>query len=73
MTQVRIRDTGEVVSRAEFRRRHPTTIFPAVLRRDVLDEFGADPVLETPKPSPNAQRNGAVQDALGNWVQAWTA
>ena len=38
--------------------------------------LGIDPVLEAPKPEvtgyTQAVRDGVIQDANGNWVQAWT-
>jgi hypothetical protein len=75
MTQVRIRDTGEVLSTRQFRARHPNTSFPPVLDANTLDAYGADPVLPSPKPSTDrltvAYRDGVVQDANGNWVEAW--
>lgn len=74
--EIRIRETGQVVSEREFRSMHPHTSFPATLSPAILADFGADPVLEAPAPTvtqyQSAQRNGVEQDALGNWVYAWT-
>jgi hypothetical protein len=49
---------------------------PRVWTANVCDALGVDPVLESPKPAPSGDyksvvRNGVVQDANGNWVQAW--
>ena len=49
---------------------------PKVWTANVCDALGVDPVLAAPAPEPSAAyksvvRNGAVQDANGNWVQAW--
>jgi hypothetical protein len=75
MTQVRIRDTGEIVSQRQFRERHPNTSFPPVLDVNTLDTYGADPVLPSPRPTTDrlhiAYRDGVTQDANGNWVEAW--
>ena len=49
---------------------------PRVWTANVCDALGVDPVLAAPAPEPSAAyksvvRNGAVQDADGNWVEAW--
>ena len=49
---------------------------PRVWTANVCDALGVDPVLAAPAPEPSAAyksvvRNGVVQDAKGNWVQAW--
>mgnify|MGYP002624554085 FL=1 len=49
---------------------------PKVWTANVCDALGVDPVLAAPAPAPSDSyksvvRNGAVQDANGNWVQAW--
>lgn len=49
--QIRIRDSGAVVYENEFRAMHPDTSFPLVLTSDLLNDFGADPVLNGPYPS----------------------
>jgi hypothetical protein len=71
MNQFRIRESGQVVTEQEYRDMHPNVSFPAVLVPD-----DADAVLQSPAPSvaafQTAARNGVVQDALGNWVYAWT-
>lgn len=75
-SEVRIRATGEVVTEQAFRAMHPRTSFPRVLTTEIFSDFGADPVLESPAPAvtqyQSAMRAGVAQDALGNWVQAWT-
>jgi hypothetical protein len=50
---------------------------PRVWDAGTFAEFlGIDPVLAAPKPDTTgytqAVRNGATQDANGNWVQAWS-
>jgi hypothetical protein len=70
---IRIRETGQVVSENEFRAMHPNTSGPITA---LMEQFGADPILQAPMPETtrfqSAVRNGVVQDSLGNWVQAWT-
>ncbi len=76
MSEYRIRDSGDIKSQGEIRAMHKDTSFPRVWGENVREAIGIDPVLITPKPeSAEAYkhyiRNGAEQDANGNWVQAW--
>jgi len=50
MLAIRIRDTGQVIGDAEFRRLHASTSFPATLTDEILDAFGADRVLNGTEP-----------------------
>ena len=74
--EYRIQSTGEVKTQGEVRRMHSNTSLPRVWDADTCEFLGIDPVLAAPKPEPSAAykqvgRNGAVQDANGNWVEAW--
>ena len=74
--EYRIQSTGEVKTQGEVRRMHSNTSLPRVWDANVCSALGIDPVLITPKPEvtgyTQAVRNGATQDANGNWVQAWS-
>ena len=74
--EYRIQSTGEVKTQGEVRRMHSNTSLPRVWDANVCTALGIDPVLAAPKPDTTgytqAVRNGATQDANGNWVQAWT-
>jgi len=74
--EYRIQSTGEVKTQGEVRRMHSNTSLPRVWDANVCSALGIDPVLAAPKPDTTgytqAVRNGATQDANGNWVQAWT-
>ena len=74
--EYRIQSTGEVKTQGEVRRMHSNTSLPKVWDANVCSALGIDPVLEAPKPKvtgyTQAVRNGATQDANGNWVQAWS-
>tara|TARA_R110001606_G_scaffold219521_1_gene367336 strand:- start:7 stop:507 length:501 start_codon:yes stop_codon:yes gene_type:complete len=75
--EYRIQSTGEVKTQGEVRRMHSNTSLPKVWDANVCTALGIDPVLAAPKPEPSAAykqvgRNGAVQDANGNWVEAYT-
>lgn len=75
--QIRIRDTGAVVYESEFRELHPNTSFPLVIPSELLNDFGADPVLEGPQPTLTADQyavyDGVIQDANGNWMTSYVA
>ena len=74
--EYRIQSTGEVKTQGDVRRRHSNTSLPRVWDADTCAFLGIDPVLAAPKPEPSAAykqvgRNGAVQDANNNWVEAY--
>ena len=76
MSEYRVRATGEVKSQGQIRLDNKNMSLPKVWNANVCDALGVDPVLEAPEPAPSDSyksvvRNGAVQDANGNWVQAW--
>ena len=72
---IRIRSTGAVMYESEFRANNPNTSFPQQISVEVLNEFGADPVLNAPQPTPSELQvvalDGTVQDDKGNWMQNW--
>ena len=75
--EYRIQSTGELKTQGEVRRMHSNTSLPRVWDANVCTELGIDPVLAAPKPEASAAykqvgRNGAVQDANNNWVEAYT-
>ena len=74
--EFRIQSTGELKTQGEVRRMHSNTSLPRVWDADTCAFLGVDPVLAAPKPEPSAAykqvgRNGAVQDANNNWVEAY--
>jgi len=77
MSEYRVRATGEVKSQGQIRNDNKNMSLPRVWNANVCDALGVDPVLAAPKPDPSGDyksvvRDGVVQDANGNWVQAWT-
>ena len=74
--EYRIQSTGELKTQGEVRRMHSNTSLPRGWDADTCAFLGIDPVLAAPKPEvtgyTQAIRNGATQDANGNWVQAWS-
>jgi len=75
MSEYRNRTTGEIKTQGQWRKDFPNTSFPRVWTTETLESLDLDAVLSTPEPTPgqyqNAVRNGVVQDANSNWVQAW--
>jgi hypothetical protein len=76
MSEYRNRTTGAVNTQGEIRRSMPNTSLPRVWTADICEFLGIDPVLAAPAPAPSGEykvvsRNGVVQDALGNWVEAY--
>ena len=49
--ELRIRQTGQVVTEQEFRKLYPNTSFPEVLTAEILESFEVDPVFEGPQPT----------------------
>ena len=76
MSEYRVKETGEVLSQGQLRKKHSNVSLPRVWGANVMEALGIDPVLASPKPDTTelqtAVRNGVEQDAKGNWVYAWT-
>jgi len=69
--EIRIRDTGAVVTEQEFRAMFPNTGFPAQLTEDIINDFGGDVVFEGPQASNGdryqfSMRQG-VEEIQGKW------
>ena len=77
MAEYRDRTTGEVKSQGQLRKENPNMSMPKVWNNFTFDALNVDPVLAAPKPTSgigqyqHVIRNGVVQDANSNWVQAW--
>jgi len=74
--EYRLRSTGQIVSVTELKRMHPNTSLPKVWSANTFDLLGIDPVLESPKPTPDGTyrmvlKDTPQQDAKGNWVWSW--
>jgi Phage tail assembly chaperone protein len=69
--EIRIRETGNIVTEQEFRRMFPNTGFPTVLTEQTINDFGADVVFEGPQATGGdhyqySQRQG-VEQVDGKW------
>jgi hypothetical protein len=72
--EIRIRESGQVMYESEFRALFPNTSLP-LLTETVLNELGADVVLESPQAQPTryqiAFRDG-VQEIDGKWFTKYS-
>lgn len=69
--EIRIKQTGEVVSEQAFRAMHPNTSMPQQLTEELINDFGGDVVFEGPQASGGtvyqySQRQG-VEQINGKW------
>lgn len=69
--EIRIKQTGEVVSEQEFRAMHPNTSLPQQLTEALINDFGGDVVFEGPQATGGtvyqySQRQG-VEQINGKW------
>ena len=76
MSEYRNRTSGAVNTQGEIRRSMPNTSLPRVWTADICEFLGIDPVLAAPAPAASGEykvvsRNGVVQDANNNWVEAY--
>jgi hypothetical protein len=72
---IRIRDTGAVVTHSEFRAMFPNTGFPPQLTEEIINSFGGDVVFEGPQAQPTryqvAFRDG-VEQIDGKWFTKYS-
>jgi len=73
--EIRIRDTGAVVTEQEFRAMFPNTGFPVQLTETIINDFGGDVVFEGPQASNGdryqfSMRQG-VEEIQGKWYNKY--
>lgn len=75
--EIRIRATGAVVTEQEFRSMNTNMSLPAVLSAELLDQLGADPVLEGPQFTGGNQyqysQRAGVEEINGQWFTKYVA
>tara|TARA_Y100000389_G_scaffold67260_1_gene63527 strand:+ start:3645 stop:4151 length:507 start_codon:yes stop_codon:yes gene_type:complete len=77
MSEYRDRTSGKVMSKEEVKASAPNISPTKVWNNFTFDAYNVDPILPAPKPTDGigqyqfVTRNGAVQDAKDNWVEAW--
>ena len=73
--QIRIRETGAVMYEGEFRALFPNTSMPQQLSEELLNDFGADVVLEGPQAQPTRYQIGffdGVEQLDGKWYTKYS-
>lgn len=72
----RIKDSGEIKTKAQIKNLHSHKSLPTVWSNDTLNLLGIDEVLPTDQPKltmyQTATMDSAVQDSSGNWVESFT-
>ena len=75
MNEFRKRADGTLLSESQLRLAF-NGMAPAIVDRGFCDVLQVDPVLPAPAPEADLQhfayRDGITQDALGNWIYAWS-
>ena len=77
MAEYRDRTSGEIKTKDQLKRDKPNMSMPKVWNEFTFDALNVDPVLNGKKPTDGigqyqfVARNGVVQDAKDNWVEAW--
>ena len=73
--EIRIRESGQVVTDSEFRAMFPNTGFPVQLTEQIINDFGGDVVFEGPQAQPTryqvAFRDG-VEQIDGKWYTKYS-
>ena len=67
---IRIRSTGQTMYESEFRSINFNTSFPPQISVEILNEFGADPVLNGAQPTPTFYQvvvQDGVEEVDGQW------
>ena len=68
---IRLRETGAVITDHEFRSANPNVSLPLVLTAELLDSFGADPVLEGPQAVPTNRYEYSMRDGVEQIKGQW--
>ena len=69
--EIRLKETGTVITESEFRALHPNTGFPSQLTEQIINDFGGDVVFEGPQATGGnhyqySQRQG-IELVDGKW------
>jgi hypothetical protein len=74
--QIRIRETGAVVSEQGFRVMHPNTSMPQQLTETTINDLGGDVVFEGPQAQPTRYQigfaDGVEQKSDGKWYTKYS-
>lgn len=73
--EIRIRESGQVVTDSEFRAMFPNTGFPVQLTESIINDFGGDVVFEGPQAQPSRYQVGfrdGVEQINGKWFTKYS-
>lgn len=73
--EIRIRQTGNVVTEQEFRAMFPNTGFPVQLTAEIINDFGGDVVLYGPYPTPGRYQivfRDGIEQRDGQWFTKYS-
>jgi hypothetical protein len=73
--EIRIKETGEVVSEQGFRALNPNTSMPQQLTEATINELGGDVVFEGPQASPTRYQVGfrdGIEEIEGKWYTKYS-
>lgn len=73
--EIRIRESGQVVTDSEFRAMFPNTGFPVQLTEQIINDFGGDVVFEGPQAQPTRYQVGfrdGVEQINGKWYTKYS-
>jgi len=73
--EIRIRQSGAVVTDGEFRAMFPNTGFPVQLTEQIINDFGGDVVFEGPQAQPTRYQVGfrdGVEQINGKWFTKYS-
>ena len=73
--EIRIRESGQVVTDSEFRAMFPNTGFPVQLTEQIINDFGGDVVFEGPQAQPSRYQVGfrdGVEQINGKWYTKYS-
>ena len=69
--ELRVRETGEVISERDLYYKYPHTSFPKPLSTYILDLYGVDAVLEGPRPQVTSPYETAVRQGIEEIKGKW--
>ena len=73
--EIRLKETGAVITESEFRALHPNTGFPSQLTEQIINAFGGDIVFEGPQAQPTRYQIGfrdGVELINGKWFNKYS-
>lgn len=73
--EIRLKETGAVITESEFRALHPNTGFPSQLNEQIINDFGGDVVFEGAQAQPTRYQIGfrdGIELVNGKWFTKYS-